>query len=68
MAQLKGNPLYELEPLHTIFAKGAGPSTEQGAGKLTSSKKMTDTRFSPEKRGGKYEVGSGKLHRKGFKK
>lgn len=68
MAQLKGNPFYDqLPPFGEILAKTAGPSKDQEAGKLTAAKKMTDTRFSPQRRG-KHEVGSGKLHRKGFKK
>lgn len=67
MADTKTNPVFFLQPLKTIWAKGAGPTSEQTGGKLTSKKNMEDTRFRPQKRG-KYEVGSGKLHRKGFGK
>lgn len=46
--------------------KPAPPSSEQLAGKLTTQKDWQKTRFKPQRRK-KYEVGSGKLHRKGFK-
>jgi len=47
--------------------KSPPPTDRQEAGRLATSKKMSDTRFSPQRRG-KHEVGTGALHRKGFKK
>lgn len=58
---------YVLNVAGIVPKKSAGPTSEQGAGKQTTQKDWLNTRFKPQKRGGKYEVGSGKLHRKGFK-
>lgn len=69
MSRVMGKPPtpFTLPPLDKIFAKSAGPTSEQTGGKQTAKKNMEDTRFRPRKHG-KYEVGSGKLHRKGFGK